>query len=179
MNSSVRFSEAGPAVAIITLVAVLLVMAGEALLAAFNERHLRERGAIEPPGDVYRIMQWAYPAAFVAMAIEGATWGPSSPSILLAGLAVFGLAKALKAWAIATLGPRWTFRVLVVRDAPLVASGPYRLLNHPNYIAVIGELVGVAAIVRAPVTGLLVTIGFGLLMRARIRVEDRALGRLQ
>ena len=74
---------------------------------------------------------------------------------------------------------RWTFRVLVLRDAPLVAAGPYRLIHHPNYVAVIGELVGVAATVWAPITGVLVTIGFGLLLRARIRVEDRALGRLQ
>jgi isoprenylcysteine carboxyl methyltransferase (ICMT) family protein YpbQ len=51
------------------------------------------------------------------------------------------------------------------------------LINHPNYVAVIGELVGVAATVWAPVTGVLITIGFGWLLRARIRVEDRALGR--
>lgn len=179
MKSTAPFSEAGPAVAVLTVVAVLLVMGGEALLAAFNERYLRERGATEPPGDVYRIMKWAYPAAFVVMAIEGATSGPAPPPILITGLAILGLAKALKAWAIATLGSRWTFRVLVMRDAPLVASGPYRLLNHPNYVAVIGELIGVAAIVWAPITGFLVAIGFGWLMRARIRVEDRALGRLQ
>ena len=164
-------------IALLTFVAVLLVMGGEALLSAFNERHLRARGAVEPEGDVYRIMQWAYPAAFALMTIEGVLRGPGPPPILIAGLVIFGLAKALKAWAIATLGPRWTFRVLVWRDAPLVAAGPYRFINHPNYVAVMGELMGVAATIWAPVTGVLVTIGFGWLLRARIRVEDRALGR--
>jgi methyltransferase len=122
-------------------------------------------------------MRWAYPLCFIAMAVEGAWRGPSPPTVLLAGLALFGLAKALKAWAISSLGPRWTFRVIVMPDAPLVTGGPYRLVNHPNYIAVVGELLGFAAIVLAPVTGVAAVAGFGSLMLARIRVEDRALGR--
>jgi hypothetical protein len=54
-------------ISLLTLVAVLLIMGGEALLSAYNERGLRARGAVEPPDDVYPIMQWAYPVAFVAM----------------------------------------------------------------------------------------------------------------
>ena len=161
----------------LTLVAVLLVMLGEAVLSAHNERVLRARGAIEPGGDVYATMRWAYPASFAAMAVEGALYGPASRDVLMIGLAVFGLAKALKGWAISTLGVRWTFRVLVLADVPLVTHGPYALLRHPNYLAVIGELVGVALIVDAPVTGVLSVVGFGALMRRRMVVEDRALGR--
>jgi methyltransferase len=165
------------AIAIITLLAVLLVMAGEAVLASVNERMLLARGAREAPQDVYQTMRWAYPLCFIAMAVEGAWRGPSPPAVLLGGLALFGVAKALKAWVMATLGPRWTFRVIVMPGAPLVTGGPYRLVNHPNYVAVVGELLGFAAIVFAPVTGVAALIGFGSLMRARIRVEDRALGR--
>jgi methyltransferase len=165
------------AIAALTLLAGLLLMAGETVLSSFNAAELRRRGAVEPPGDVYRAMQWAYPAAFVAMALEGMAWGPAPRGVLLGGLALFGLAKALKLWAITTLGPRWSFRVLVLPGAPLVSGGPYRFLNHPNYVAVIGELAGVAATVWAPVTGAIAAVGFGLLMRARVRVEDRALGR--
>src|SRR5262245_62516506 len=96
-------------IAAITLLAVLLIMAGEAALSAYNESVLRGRGAMEPPDDVYRTMQWAYPACFIAMAIEGAITGPSSTNVLAAGLALFGLAKALKISAISALGTRWTF----------------------------------------------------------------------
>jgi methyltransferase len=167
------------AIAIITLLAVVLVMAGEAVLASFNERLLLARGAREAPHDVYRTMRWAYPGCFIMMAIEGAWRGPSPPAVLLSGLALFGLAKALKAWAIAALGPRWTFKVIVPPSPSLVTSGPYRLINHPNYVAVVGELLGFAAIVFAPITGVAALIGFGSLMRARIRVEDRALGRTE
>ena len=166
-------------IALITLLAVLLMMAGELILSAFNEARLRARGAVEPGGDVIAAMRWAYPGSFVAMAIEGALSGPSSAAMLGGGLVLFGIAKALKMWAIASLGPRWSYRVLVIPGEPLVQSGPYRFLRHPNYLAVVGEMAGVAATVWAPITGTLAIMLFGWLMTLRIRIEDRALGRLR
>jgi len=164
------------AIALVTLLAVVAVMLGETLLSAHNARLLRARGGVEPPGDVYRTMQWAYPACFIAMACEGALTGPAGRDVIGVGLAVFGLAKALKLWAIASLGWRWTFRVIVPPEAPLVTRGPYRLLRHPNYVAVLGELAGVAAIVGAPWSGLVSLAGFGWLMRRRVAIEEAALG---
>jgi methyltransferase len=163
--------------AVVTCLAVLLVMLGEAGLAAHNERVLRAQGAVEPPGDVYRTMRWAYPASFLMMAVEGAIAGPPSPNVLAAGLALLGASKALKVWAISALGVRWTFRVLVLPGTPLVRRGPYAWLRHPNYIAVVGELVSVALIVWAPATGVIAVLGFGTLILRRIAIEDRALGR--
>lgn len=165
------------AIAVLTVVAALLMMGGELVLSQFNERQLRAKGAIEPPGDVIGIMRWAYPVSFIAMAVEGAWSGPSPSTILAGGLILFGLAKALKVWAIGSLGARWSYRVLILPGVPLVTSGPYRFISHPNYLSVVGELVSVAMVVAAPITGLVAVFGFGLLMRARIRVEDRALGR--
>jgi methyltransferase len=164
-------------ISLLTLFAVLAIMGGEAALSSFNERQLRKRGAIEPPGDVIGTMRWAYPVSFLAMAVEGALAGPAPPAVLLAGLLLFGVAKGLKMWAIGSLGPQWSFRVLVVPGAPLVATGPYRFLRHPNYLAVVGEIVSVGLTVWAPLTGLMAVVGFGWLLRERIRVEDRALGR--
>lgn len=165
------------AIASVTIVAALLIMAGEAALSAFNERQLRARGAIEPAGDVINTMRWAYPLSFVAIGIEGAITGPAPREVMMYGLALFGLAKALKLWAISSLGSRWSFRVLVLPGAPLITSGPYRFLAHPNYVAVAAEIASVALIVWAPITGVLATTGFGALMVKRIRIEDRALGR--
>jgi methyltransferase len=165
------------AIALLALLAALLMMIGEAVLSAHNERVLRARGAVEPAGDVYRLMRWAYPASFVAMAIEGALTGPAPREVLLLGFLVFGYAKALKIWAVSALGVRWTYRVLVIPGAPLVTRGPYAFVRHPNYVAVVGELAGMAMIVWAPVSGTLAVIGFGALMMRRIAVEDRALGR--
>ena len=164
-------------IALLTWLAVMLIMAGEAALSSYNERVLRARGAIEPQDDVYRTMQWAYPGCFLAMAIEGALRGPAPANILVIGLALFGFAKALKISAITALGIRWTFRVLVLPDLPLVTTGPYRVMRHPNYLAVAGEILGMALIVYAPVTGGVALAAFGWLMLKRIRVEERALRR--
>jgi methyltransferase len=169
--------SAAASIAALTLLAVLLIMAGEAALSAFNERVQRARGAVEAPGDVLQPMMWAYPACFIAMAIEGAFFGPAPREVLAVGLAVFGLSKALKMWAISTLGTRWTFRVLVVPGTPPITRGPYALARHPNYIAIVGELVGVGLIVWAPFTGAIAVIAYGALLRRKIAVEDRALGR--
>jgi methyltransferase len=152
-------------------------MAGEAALSAYNATLLRSRGAVEPADDVYQTMQWAYPAVFLVMGAEGALSGPAPAAVLGAGLVVFGATKALKAWAISSLGGRWTFRVLVPPGEPLVTSGPYRLLRHPNYVAVCGEIAGVALTVWAPISGVAALAGFGWLLRRRVAVEDRALGR--
>ena len=164
-------------IALGTWAAVTAVMAGEAVLSAHNAALLRARGAVEPPGDVYRTMRWAYPLAFAAMALEGALFGPAPPALLGLGLGVFGLAKALKAWAIASLGTRWSFRVLVPPGEPVVVRGPYRVMRHPNYLAICGEMAGMALIVGAFATGVVALLGFGWLLLRRIAVEDRALGR--
>ncbi|HYE87719.1 MAG TPA: isoprenylcysteine carboxylmethyltransferase family protein, partial [Vicinamibacterales bacterium] len=103
--------------------------------------------------------------------------GPAPANVLAGGLALLGFAKALKIWAISSLGSKWSYRVLVIPGEPLVTSGPYRFLAHPNYVAVVGEIVSVAAIVWAPITGTLATVGFGWLMIQRMQIEDRALGR--
>lgn len=165
------------AISILTVAAALLIMAGEAVLSAVNERVLRRRGAIEPADDVISVMRWAYPGVFVAMGIEGALSGPAPADVMMGGLALFGLAKALKVWAISSLGAKWSYRVLVVPGDPLVTTGPYQFVSHPNYLAVAGEIASVAAIVWAPITGVLSAVGFGWLMILRMRIEDRALGR--
>jgi methyltransferase len=155
--------------------AVLLLMLVELQLSTYNERQLRAKGAVEPADDVIGLMRLAYPLAFVAMGVEAWLRGTWSRDWLLLGLVLFGWAKALKFWAIAHLGPRWTFRVLVPPGAPLVTSGPYRYLRHPNYVAVIGELLAIAIALQAPITGILGTLGFAWLIRKRIAVEEHAL----
>lgn len=157
----------------LALVAAFLAM--ETVRSRANERALRARGAVEPPGDVYRAMQVVYPAALAAPFAEAALTGPATPAVWLAGVLIFLAAKGLKTWAITALGPLWSFRVLVLPGAPLVRSGPYRWLRHPNYVAVVGEIAGVATMSAAPATGALAVLAFGALLRRRIQIEERAL----
>src|SRR5262249_13668625 len=162
----------------------------ETRLSRQNEAALRAKGAIEPPGDVYKAMAVLYPSAFVLMAIEGAWrahtagltgWAAfepprdGDPAWAAAGIALFVASKALKYWAIRSLGERWSFRVLVQPGRPLVTTGPYRYVAHPNYIAVAGELVGAAMMLGARVAGPITTAAFGVALWARVRFESRIL----
>jgi methyltransferase len=147
----------------------------EARLSARHERALRAAGAFEPPDDVYHWMRIVYPATFLTMAIEAALRRAEVNDVFALGIVVFLLAKAIKYWAIATLGARWTFRVLVPPSSLPTTRGPYRFMRHPNYLGVIGELVGVALMARAAVTGTLSVAAFAMLLARRIQVEERAL----
>lgn len=155
---------------------VLAFLIVESLISQRNERRLRAQGAIEPPDDVWRLMALTYPTAFVAMFAEGWFRGGPAPRVFAAGVVIWGLAKLLKAWAIGSLGPRWSFRVLVLPGAPLVTRGPYQWMRHPNYVAVGGELAGAAVMMGAPVAGVVFTMLFIEIMRRRVRVEERMLG---
>jgi methyltransferase len=158
------------------LALVFVAMLIEALRAARNERTQRRAGGVEASGDVYSLMRMAYPTAFLMMIAEGHFRGAPSAGVQMAGLAILALGKAVKWWAIIELGSAWTFRVIVVPGRPLVTSGPYRFLRHPNYVGVIGELVGVALVANAPISGSLATLSFGWLIAKRVAVENRALG---
>ena len=150
-------------------------MIGELWWSRRHERALLRRGAVAVDDPVYTTMRWAYPGVFVAMAAEGVWAGPAPSSVVIAGAGVLMAAKLLKYWAIASLGERWTYRVFVLPGAPLVSTGPYRFLRHPNYIAVVGELVGMALLTGALVTGPLGVVCFSWLLARRIRVEEKAI----
>ena len=163
---------------------VVGLLLAEQRVSRRHETQLKERGAVAPPGDVYRAMAVVYPTAFVAMFAEG-QWRAASlggaalpvddgPAWFVSGAVLFVAAKALKYWAIAALGDRWTFRVIIEPGRPLVHIGPYRYLAHPNYVAVVGELVGVALMAGAVVTGPVASAAFGALLWRRVRFEARA-----
>jgi methyltransferase len=152
-------------------------MIAEAIISARHDRALRAMGAVEPARDVYKVMQIAYPGCFLVLIADGWWHGVGWDAWTNAGLVVFAAAKALKYWAIASLGIRWTFRVLVPPGSTPTRSGPYRWIDHPNYVAVAGELVGVAVAMRAVVTGAPVVGLFVYLMWRRVGVEDLALAR--
>ena len=147
----------------------------EAAIAARHDRTLRDQGAIEPHGDVIGAMQFAYPTAFLVMMVEGTLRQVQPDSLVAAGAVVFLLAKALKYWAIATLGTRWTFRVLVPPGSSRIRGGPYRWLAHPNYVAVGLELIGTLLALHAWVSGPIAAAGFSLLMWRRVTIEEKAL----
>ena len=147
-----------------------------------SSRHLRAlkaRGGIEVGTGHYPWMVALHTAFLVSCVAEvwllDRPWRP-----VLAGLAVLilGAALALRWWTLATLGERWTTRVLVVPGEELVTSGPYRWLRHPNYLVVVMEIAAIPMVHCAWLTALVFTFANLVLLRERIRVEEGALSRL-
>jgi methyltransferase len=83
--------------------------------------------------------------------------------------------QGLRWWCIATLGRRWNTRVIVVPDLPLVHAGPYRLLRHPNYVAVVVEGFALPLVHAAWITALVFTVANAALLALRLHVENAAL----
>ena len=98
-----------------------------------------------------------------------------APVAIPAAVAVL-LAEGLRWWAVASLGGRWTTRVLVLPGVPPVRSGPYRWLRHPNYLAVIVELAALPLAVGAWRTAAVATVVNAVLLGVRIRAEEGAMG---
>ena len=173
-------------VQILLLALVFGLMAAESRVSTRHIELLRQRGAVEPPGDPRLALSIFYVGGFLLMGAEG-IWravtegnatAPASgtgPAWAVSGAVLFVASKALKYWAIGSLGERWSFRVLVLPGVPLVTTGPYRYVAHPNYIAVVGELVGAAMMFGAKWTAPVMVPLFGLALWARVRFETRAL----
>ena len=90
-------------------------------------------------------------------------------------LAVFLALQILRVWILATLGRRWTTRIIVLPGAPLVAGGPYRVLSHPNYLVVIGEIATLPLCFGLPWLSLLLSLANAGILSVRIRAKNAAL----
>ena len=103
-------------------------------------------------------------------------WAPGRP-IDIPLLVLFAILQLGRLWVIATLGERWTTRIIVKPGAPLVRKGPYRFLNHPNYLIVAGEFAVLPLVFDLPMVSIIFSVLNGLMLWVRIRAENRALGR--
>jgi methyltransferase len=97
------------------------------------------------------------------------------PALAWPMIALVIAANALRWWCIATLGPRWSARVIVLPGEPLVRTGPYRWFAHPNYVAVIVEGAALPLAGSAWITAAGFTVLNAALLTVRIRCESRAL----
>ena len=157
-----------PAYLILSL--VTLQRLGELVLAERNTRRLLARGAFE-------VGRGHYPVIVALHAVWLATlWvlGPGLP-IHLVPLLLFVALQAARAWVVTTLGERWTTRIIILPCAPLVRAGPYRWVDHPNYLIVIGEIAVLPLVFGLPVVSLVFSLMNAGVLWIRIREENKAL----
>ncbi|MDX3762763.1 isoprenylcysteine carboxyl methyltransferase family protein [Streptomyces mirabilis] len=156
--------------------AVAVERVAELVVARRNERWSTARGAIVTGQGHYPAMVALHTGLLVGCPAE--VWladRPFVPALAWPMLAALAGAQALRWWCIGTLGPRWNTRVMVVPGLPLVTSGPYRLLRHPNYVAVVAEGAALPLVHTAWAAAAVFTVLNAALLTVRIRCENRAL----
>ena len=156
--------------AILLLAFVTAERLAELILARRNTAALLAQGAFEAaPGH--------YPAIVAMHALWLASlwyFGWDQPLVSI-WLAIFLVLQVLRLWTLATLGRRWTTRIVILPNSSLVTSGPYRLMSHPNYLVVVGEIAVLPLALGLPWIALVFSIANAIILSIRIRAENAAL----
>lgn len=157
-----------PALAL--LVFVTLQRLAELVYARRNTKALLARGGREIGAGHYPFMVALHATWLIGLWLFG-----FNQPIHAAWFAIFVLLQLLRLWVLATLGGRWTTRIIVLPRAPRIVSGPYRFLSHPNYVIVVGEIAALPLAFGLPWLALVFSALNAVMLAVRIRAEDHAL----
>lgn len=142
---------------------------GELALARRNTRRLLDRGATEVGASHYPLIVGLHGTWLFCLLIFG-----HDESVRWGWLAIFALLQVFRFWIIASLGGRWTTRIIVL-DEPLVTRGPFRFVRHPNYLLVAAEIFVGPMVLGLLWIALLFTALNAAILTLRIRIENAAL----
>ncbi len=161
---------------VVLVLAVAVQRLAEVRISRRHVRALTAQGAVEHAPHQVPVMIALHGGWLVACVAEPLLWqrtvvpaiGAMSLGLLLAG-------QALRWSARRALGPRWTVPIVTLPGVPRVTSGPFRYVNHPNYLGVVIEIAALPLIHSAYVTAVAFTIANGLLLTWRVAAEEVAL----
>lgn len=159
--------------AYLILALVTLQRLSELVLAERNTRRLLAKGAHEVGRGHYFYMVAVHAGWLITLWLLG-----PGPPVHVGPLLLYLALQAARVWVIATLGERWTTRIIILPDAPLVRHGPYRWLDHPNYWIVVAEIAILPLVFGLPEVAVFFSLLNAIVLWVRIREENRALGSL-
>lgn len=158
-----------PVYALVGIIAVLRAV--ELVVASRNTRALLARGGRESGQGHYLPLVGVHVGWILALLVlVSPETAPSIPWLVL-----FGLLQGARGWVLATLGSRWTTRIIVVPGERLVSRGPYRFVRHPNYVVAALEIAVVPMVFGAWQLALGALALKLMVLRTRIRAENSAL----
>ncbi|HEY5070763.1 MAG TPA: isoprenylcysteine carboxylmethyltransferase family protein [Caulobacteraceae bacterium] len=156
---------------LVILLLVSLQRLGELLLARRNTLRLLAAGAREEGAGHYPLIVLLHGAW-----LAGLWFLAWKHKVSLPWLGVFVVLQVLRVWIIATLGERWTTRIIVPRAAQRIRKGPYRFLAHPNYVVVAAEIAVLPLVFGLALYAAVFSVLNAAILWFRIRAESRALG---
>jgi methyltransferase len=155
---------------VLILALVTLQRIGELWLSNRNTKRLLACGAQEVGARHYPLI-----VAVHVLWLAALWWFAPERAVEGFWLAVFVLLQLARIWVLATLGSRWTTRIIILPGAPLVRAGPYRWVDHPNYMIVIGEIAALPLTFGLWAVALIFSLLNAAVIVIRIREENRAL----
>ncbi|AIJ11219.1 MULTISPECIES: isoprenylcysteine carboxyl methyltransferase family protein [Streptomyces] len=161
------------------VLAVAVERVAELVVARRNAAWTLARAGVEHGRGHYPVMVALHTGLLACCLLEPLLADrPFLPALGWPMLALALLAQALRWWCIATLGPYWNTRVIVVPGTRPVGAGPYRFLRHPNYLAVVVEVAALPLVHSAWLTAAVFTAANAMLLTVRLRCENTALAQL-
>ena len=158
------------------VVVVALQRLAEVRKSAANEARIRAAGGREHAPEQMPWMRALHASWLVAMPLEVWLLERAAPAWLaVIAFVVFAVGQGLRIAAMRALGWRWNVKILTVPGETAVATGVFRYVRHPNYLGVILEIASLPLVSGAWLTSVAFTVANGLLLRARITAEERAL----
>ncbi len=151
------------------MIFVTLQRISELIIARINTKALMANGAIEHGRSHYPVMVLMHTSW---LAVLWATVGGATVSYPL--LAVFAVLQVLRVWVLATLGRRWTTRIIVPQNEPTIVGGPFRIMRHPNYFVVIAEIAVLPLVFELVWVAVLFSAFNAAMLWVRIRAENAA-----
>lgn len=161
---------------VISILAIQRVI--ELLIAKRNEKIVRANGAREYDEKGYKLIVLMHIAFFISLILEYILLDKTLSDFWIPLLILFLLAQFVRYWAIISLGYFWNTKILITPGTSPVTKGPYQFISHPNYLAVIVEIAVIPLLFSCYLTFIVFTILNLLVLRRRIRIEERALSTL-
>ena len=156
--------------AAVILAVVTLQRIFELLLAQRNTQRLLDRGGGEVAAEHYPLIVLLHTLWLAAL-----WWWGWNASVNTIWLSLFVVLQVLRIWIIATLGDRWTTRIITVPGETRIRIGPYRFMNHPNYAVVIAEIAVLPLTLGLLTLAIVFSALNAIVMFVRIKAETQAL----
>ncbi len=152
---------------------IILLRIAELFLAKRNEKWMLQNGAVEYGKKHYSLIVALHTSFFISLIVEYANQQTPSYSIFI--LIIYFLLLACKAWIIASLGKFWNTKIFRIPNFPLIKTGPYKYVKHPNYIVVVAEIALIPLAFHLYYTAIIFSLLNAIILSIRIKEENRAL----
>jgi methyltransferase len=158
------------------LLAVALLRVVELQISQRHQQEMVAQGAAKVEEPRFRWLVMLHTAVLIGAALEVVLLKrPFIPALAASMFALFLAANCIRLWVVRTLGNHWSVQLMDSTSLGVITSGPFRYVRHPNYAAVLSEMVTLPLIHTAWITAIVGSLGYIAILTQRLAIEERIL----